>query len=193
MTRAPDVIGPLVGWRAWYIRDTAEGWRLFSIHYSEPWPAGRRFEAACHRGRYVSTAEESTHARHDAPGRQCLCGVYAAKDVEQAKQYLVPSYAGLEGGLPPGPDYIPRAVGQVNVWGRVLDCPLGYRASSAYPARLWIPTRRPDGKRVDVEAVALDLLAYGVPVDLLDAGPQHEIVRELGAIERQRPHLDTAA
>jgi hypothetical protein len=183
MTRAPDVIGPLVGWRAWYVKETDEGWRLSSIHYSEPWPAGRQLEAECHRSRYVATANESTHARHEAPGKRCLCGVYAAKEVEQAKQYFVASYAGPE-GVPPGPDYVHRAVGQVSLWGRVLDCTLGYRASIAYPARLWIPTRRPDGEHIDVEAVALGLLDYGVPVDLIGGGAQRAILRELQAIER---------
>lgn len=183
MTRAPDLIGPLVGWRAWYVRETDEGWRLCSIHYAEPWPVGQRLEALCHRSRYVSTKNESTHARHDAPGKRCLCGVYAAKELELAKQYLVPTYNSPE-GVPPGPDYVHRAVGQVSLWGRVLDCALGYRASIAYPARLWIPTRRPDGEPFDVEALALDLVDYGVSVDVLEAGSQVEILRELRAIER---------
>ena len=52
-------------------------------------------------------------------------------------------------------------------------------ASIAYPARLWVPTRRPDGHPLDVEAVALDLIDYGVPVDLIDAGGRVEIMREI--------------
>jgi hypothetical protein len=176
--RAPDLIGPLVGWRAWCVRETERGWRLFSIHYGEAWPAGRQLEAACYRSRYVSNANENTHARHFVPAKDCLCGVYAAKVMAQARQYFNASHSTCE-MVPPSLDYIHRAIGQVSLWGRVVECSQGYRASIAYPARLWVPTRRPDGHLLDVEAVALDLLHYGVAVDLIDAGGRVEIMREI--------------
>jgi hypothetical protein len=183
MERTPDLIGPLSAWRAWYVRETEDGWRLFSIHYGEAWPVGRALEAACFRSRYVSTANESTHARHAAPARDCLCGIYGAKALDQARQYVVASYSVCE-RIPAGAEYVHRVVGLVHLWGRVVDCSQGYRAEIAYPAHLWLPTRRPDGQRVDVGGPALDLLDYGVPVDLLEAGSRVEIVRELGAAER---------
>jgi hypothetical protein len=179
--RAPDMIGPLRAWRSWYVRETEEGWRLFSIHYGEAWPAERAIEAACYRSRYVSNANENTHARHAAPARDCLCGVYGAKELDQARQYFVASYSGCE-MVPVTPDYVHRVVGQVDLWGRVIDCSQGYRAEIAYPAHLWLPTRRPDGKDFDVEAAALDLLAYGVPVELLDGGSRFEIMRRLSSL-----------
>lgn len=178
MSRAPDLIEPLVGWRAWYVCETESGWRLSSIHYAELWAAGEAIEAACRRNRYVSSVNENTHARHTAPARDCLCGIYAAKVFAQARQYFVADHATCE-RVPPSPDYIHRVVGQVSLWGRVVDCSQGYRAASAYPARLWIPTRRPGGQPVDVEAIALDLLDYGVPVDLIDAGDRAQIMREI--------------
>jgi hypothetical protein len=180
-TRAPDLIGPLVGWRAWHVRETEQGWRLSSIHYGEAWPAGEPLEAACYRSRYVSNANLNTHARHSAPARDCLCGVYGAKELDQARQYFIASYSSVE-AVPPSPDYVHRAIGQVSLWGRVVECSQGYRASVAYPARLWLPTRRPDGHAVDLEVVALDLLAYGVAVELLDAGTRFEIMRELRSL-----------
>jgi hypothetical protein len=96
----------------------------------------------------------------------------------QARQYFVADHLTCE-RVPPSPDYIHRVIGEVSLWGRVVECSQGYRASIAYPARLWVPTRRPDGQALDVEAVALDLLDYGVPVDLIDAGSRVEIMREI--------------
>jgi hypothetical protein len=184
--RAPDLIAPLLGWRAWYVRPTEEGWRLFSIHYGEAWAPGEQLEAVCFRNRYVSTANENTHARHTPPGKDCLCGVYAAKEAEHARQYFIASYSGAE-AVRQGEDYVHRAVGQVSLWGRVVEGTHGYRAATAYPARLWLPTDRPDGRPFDVEAAALDLLDYGVAVDLIEAGTRVEIMRELRAIERSLP------
>jgi hypothetical protein len=176
--RAPDLIEPLVGWRAWHVRDTEAGWRLYSIHYAELWTAGEAMDATCRRSRYAYRANENTHARHGAPARGCLCGVYAGKVLAQARQYFVADHLTCE-RVPPSPDYIHRVIGEVSLWGRVVECSQGYRASIAYPARLWVPTRRPDGQALDVEAVALDLLDYGVPVDLIDAGSRVEIMREI--------------
>ncbi len=117
-------------------------------------------------------------ARRPGP---CQCGVYGAAGPERARQYFVASWAELE-GLPPPPladDYVPRAVGQVQLWGRVLECAQGYRAEHGYPSRIWIPARRPDGRAFDVESIALDLLDYGVAVELLDVATRAEISERL--------------
>lgn len=170
--RAPDLIGPIVGWRAWYVRETGGRHRLHSIHYGEPWPVRNELTAACHRGRYVHSAASVSHDRHDPPTRDCVCGIYGAKELEQAQQYF--------GGEAVPADYVHRVVGQVKLWGSVVECTQGFRASHAYPAHLWLPTRRPDGGPLDIEALALDLLDYGVPVELLEAGNRAEIMGELG-------------
>lgn len=176
--RAPDLAVPIVGWRSWHVVKTDEGWRLSSIHYPELWPAGRELVADCHRGRFVSAAPGTDHSRHAAPGRRCLCGVYGARDLDHARQYFIACHSTYE-TVPAAPHYSHRVVGQVQLWGRVVECSQGYRAERAYPARLWVPTHRPDRRPFDVEAVAFDLLAYGAPVDLLDAASRYEIGRGL--------------
>jgi len=179
--RAPDLIAPLLGWRAWNIARTAEGWRLHSVHMGDPWPVDEPISAGCHRGRWLSDVAAQGQHGHRAPARSCQCGVYGAAGPERARQYFVASWAELE-GLPPPPladDYVPRAVGQVQLWGRVLECAQGYRAEHGYPGRIWIPARRPDGRAFDVESIALDLLDYGVSVELLDVATRAEISERL--------------
>ncbi len=178
---APDLIAPILGWRAWSIAPTAEGWRLHSVHMGDPWPAGEPLAAGCHRTRWLAAGAAPTHDIHDAPGPRCHCGVYAAVDAEHARPYFVASWAEDE-AMPQrrlDDDYVPRAVGLVQLWGRVLECRQGYRASFAYPGRIWLPARRPDGIAFDVESVALDLLDYEVPVELLDVGTRAELDERL--------------
>jgi hypothetical protein len=175
---APDLIEPLRVWRAWAVRETDEGWRLSSIHYRELWPVGGPVEAWCYRSSKLSAAQGITHDRHLAPAVGCQCGVYGATELERAREYLVPEHTGWE-SISVDARYVHRVVGLAKLWGRTVECAQGYRASYAYPARLWIPTRMPDGRPLDVEALALDLLAYGVPVELVDAGARGAIVDHL--------------
>jgi hypothetical protein len=176
--RAPDLMAPLAGWRVWHIRQTDAGWRLFSLHYTgEPWPVRDQLVAACFRSRYVRSTAGIDHSRHAAPTAGCLCGIYAAREPEQLGQYVVAaSQAAL---MARTWYYTHRAVGSVNVWGKVVECSQGWRAERAYPTRLWLPLRRPDGARVDVEGLADDLAEYGVPIEVLDAGRRHEIMAGL--------------
>ena len=96
----------------------------------------------------------------------------------QAREYLVPDHTGWE-SLSHDARYVHRVVGLASLWGRTVECVQGYRASYAYPAQLWIPTQRPDGRPVDVEGLALDLVDYGVPIELVDAGSRDAIVDAL--------------
>ena len=97
-------------------------------------------------------------------------GIHAAREPEDAADYL-------EGRS--------RDTLTVSLWGRVVECTRGWRASFAYPKMIYVPaTRAPYWLRAQrAEAVALALTDYDVPVELLDAdssGPE-EIVAELGA------------
>jgi hypothetical protein len=182
--RAPDLIAPLVGWRAWNVVSTEDGWRLQSTHMGDPWPVGEPLEAKCHRDRVIAGGLPY-HARHEPPHRSCQCGVYGASSPEEATQYFVPSWADLSPLPAPKLDesYVPRAVGRVSLWGRVLECSQGYRATKAYPAEIFLPRHRPDGRQFDAARIAFDLLDYGVPVDLIDVSTRAEI----------RHHLDGRA
>ena len=55
------------------------------------------------------------------------------------------------------------------LWGTVIECERGFRASHAYPARIYVPADAGDPWRIGWEEVAFDLCRYGVPVEPLDA------------------------
>lgn len=173
---APDYAAPLLAWRAWNLLRSDDGWRLGSIHYRETWGVDEPVEAWCYRS---SRTSGIAHDRHAAPARGCHCGIYGAGDLDVARDYLIPDHVGWE-AVTGGSRYVHRVVGLVRLWGRVVECENGFRAERAYPERLWVPTLAPDGRPVDVGAAALDLLAYGVPVELLDAGSRDAI---LGALQ----------
>ena len=76
-------------------------------------------------------------------------------------------------------------IGTVSLWGRVVECTRGWRASRAYPSRIYVPQRpAPYWLRAErSEEIALGLTDYGVPVELLDAaaGRPEELVVALEA------------
>jgi hypothetical protein len=63
------------------------------------------------------------------------------------------------------------------LWGEVVECERGFRASHAYPLRLYLPV---DCTAEDRDDVAHALGSYGVPVELLSAACSRA-VRELKA------------
>ena len=123
---SPEVVE---GWRAWSVVEHDGELRLSSLTRAEQWEPLRPFVASCVR------------RGHDAPSRACACGVYAAAQPEEL--------AGL--GRIAG-----AAVGQVSLWGRVAQHRRGYRAATAYPARLRLVCVECLGGGVGAPAVRLD-------------------------------------
>jgi hypothetical protein len=97
------------GWRAWSVVEHDGEVLLSSLTRAEEWEPSTPFVATCSR------------RRHLPPRRACSCGVYAAAEPEEL--------AGL--GRIAG-----AAIGQVSLWGRIAEHSRGYRAATAYPARL---------------------------------------------------------
>jgi len=93
--------------------------------------------------------------------------------------------------MQPGPprEAIQYAVGRVSLWGLVIECERGWRASCAYPAALYVPTRsvapRP---RLTPREVAEGLAGYGVPVTVTDASDRSQFVEaiELGELVAEK-------
>jgi hypothetical protein len=88
----------------------------------------------------------------------CGCGIYAAGEPEEAASYLEERSWGDASS-------VQRVIGTVSLWGRVIECKCGWRASHAYPHAIYVPATR-DRERLRVEtgqAVALALTDYGVP------------------------------
>ena len=82
--------------------------------YDDVWDPGRPLAAACPHG-------------HPAPSLECACGIYAAREPETALVYLT-------GRDEPG--VVGRVLGQVFLWGLVVEGEHGWRGELAYPAAL---------------------------------------------------------
>jgi hypothetical protein len=133
---------PVVGWRAWIVAETSDGLRLGSVLHDVLWPLGRPLVAECRR--HEDPFAEAVPP-HPVPGPVCSCGFHAARDPADALSYA-------RGRDEPGT--VCRILGEVELWGHVVETEAGWRASHAYPARLYVP-------RCDL---APALHAYGVPI-----------------------------
>jgi hypothetical protein len=132
----------IVGWRAWTVRETPAGPRLGSVLHDLVWTAGDAVVAACRRGEDPFAV---AIAAHPVPGITCNCGFHAARDPADALSYLRGRNE---------PDTYCRILGEVALWGHVVETEAGWRASMAYPARLYV-----------ADPLVADALAiYGVPV-----------------------------
>lgn len=158
---APDVLGPLVGWRYWRL-DPVSG-LLSSLSRAQIWEPGNRFTAGCRLARNWLTDSRYRitggvpHAEDDVPGNHCTCGVYAARDLRHLRGQML---FGL--GL--------TVVGEVSLWGKVIPGSSGYRAEHAYPRHLFAVRRTADWNK---EQLVDSLAVYGVPVETInykDAG-----------------------
>ena len=89
---------------------------------------------------------------------------------------------------------VPRVLGRVSLWGDVVEGTRGWRAGRAYPAELWLPQITPAGDEIDgLEAVALDLLDYAVPVHICDGVTARELVAELSGLAARERRTGAAA
>lgn len=98
-----SIVTALIGWRKW--RPVMFGEGLYSMNGSFLWTPKKKAVSSCSRGAHCA-------------GTQCDCGIHAFKgrpDVEA-------QYGSVDG-----------LIGEVYLWGRVLECEKGYRAQFAYP------------------------------------------------------------
>jgi hypothetical protein len=132
----------VTGWRAWVVTESGDGLRLGSVLHDLVWEHGSPLVAECRR-------EDDPFAPavgpHPVPGVECNCGFHAARDPVDALSYA----RGRD-----EPRTVCRILGEVHLWGHVLETESGWRASHAYPARLYV---------ADAE-LARALAAYSVPV-----------------------------
>jgi hypothetical protein len=108
---------PLIGWRVWQLAELLRGPTLMpaAVRVS-PWPARAPFRATC-RATWLPAGIE-----HPAPDPGCRCGIYASDSLE--------SFLAAERS-PAAP-----VIGQVALWGRVIEHRTGWRAEYAYPSRV---------------------------------------------------------
>lgn len=108
---------PITGWRAWNIvdferRGGVSEKRLQALGTKPVWEPRQENVAICIQ-----------NGTHEAPWPDCQCGFWAFKDREHVEKALFNTYGGEQG----------KVIGQVALWGRVLECTDGYRGEYAYP------------------------------------------------------------
>ncbi len=179
--QAPDFAEPVRAWRVWWVLLQEQKLRLRSLFFPLLWEPGRHVEAECLQRRLLRPWRRGRP--HGTPHERCKCGIYATTTLSGATDYLRVMQPG------PPPEAIQYAVGRVSLWGLVIECERGWRASCAYPAALYVPTRsvapRP---RLTPREVAEGLAGYGVPVTVTDASDRSQFVEaiELGELVAEK-------
>jgi hypothetical protein len=155
---APDLAESIDAWRIWRVVARDGGVRLMSVLQPTVWPAGRPLVAECRRLRASLPGFRRKHRHvHAAPGEHCECGVYGTA-LAQIRQYLTPA---------PADPAAARVLGRVSLWGTVVECERGFRASHAYPSRIYVPV---DASRIGLtssDELVAGLQAYDVEVEFL--------------------------
>lgn len=178
---APDYAEPLVGWRVWVVvpgQDDVP--RLRSVVQKTLWPAREPLDAECCQRRVL--AKLLRRQAHDSvPLPSCQCGIYATY-LPELEPLL--AEAPWETGA--------RVLGQVSLWGDVIECERGWRASRAYPAKLYVPVRDGRRPRLRQDEIADALLAYGVPVETLPCRPSQAVGYLAQEVVRRRRRSSAA-
>jgi len=177
-TSAPDYIDPVRGWRTWLVVQGHDGARLASVSFPALWPRGKRLSAECGRG-FHTGAGPPLRIEHRAPSLDCSCGIYATWNLDRATQIADCATARFRDCL--GRSVLGAALGEVSLWGTVVECAHGWRAGFAYPARIYVlaPSYGRRSQIASAEELAVDLESYGVPVEALECNSSLEIRRVL--------------
>jgi hypothetical protein len=175
---APDYCRPVIGWRVWTVTQAAVGARLASHVSPSVWEPGAELVASCdaHRRDPRRPWRLRQPVGHAAPEPRCTCGVHAMGRVGFLATYLPQANRPYSWMRPVGR----QVIGLVSLWGRVIEGSRGWRASHAYPARLWLPGIDGNACRIaDIDAIVRDLAGYGVPVHVCEGLDAHEVMAHL--------------
>jgi hypothetical protein len=159
----PDFIEPVEAWRVWRVAVREGRVVLQSLFAGAVWEPEVPFVAACTGGRRSRWAPWRKRPNdHPAPDLDCHCGIYGVRSVAAARSWLErPALLSRED----------RVIGRVALWGDVVEGPLGWRASHAYPLELFVPApsfaQRALRQRAHMDEILFALEAYAVPVDLV--------------------------
>jgi hypothetical protein len=154
VSEAPDYIEPFEAWRVWKVVRYDCEYRLCSVVRRTVWPVGQALAAECLRARGLIARLRRTGAHH-APDVGCECGIYGAR-LDVAGEYLAEE-----------PASVACVIGRVALWGTVVECQYGFRASRAYPTRIYLPVDAGRRWRVGWDEIALGLARYRVPIETL--------------------------
>lgn len=133
--RVPDSVEVITAWRAWRTVNVNGEWQLKALGVDKPWEPKKMVTAVC----------TSDPNKHPAPCQSCECGVWGFGELDVLMQAL-DSYSAQ------------TVIGQVSMWGRVIECANGFRSQFAYPKELWLADK-------GMEQLGY---SYGVPIRTID-------------------------
>jgi hypothetical protein len=157
---APDYAEPVEAWRVWRVVAGDGGYRLGSVVKPTLWPPAEPLVAQCLRNpRLLPWLRRGQRGERPVPGLDCECGIYAA-ELSELGPYLSDTYL-----TPP----VMRVLGKVSLWGTVIECERGYRASHGYPSLIYVPADAVGHGRGRYDELLRGLETYGVPVERVPA------------------------
>jgi hypothetical protein len=116
------------GWRSWYVDKRYAGPRLRSLTQGHVWPGYKPMVAVCKEDGHKAVGFEF-----------CTCGLYAT-DTFSTLYMLGYTWAPMNARPPALPAArFPLVVGELMLWGTVLEAEWGFRATHAYPRVLYLP------------------------------------------------------
>ena len=124
--RVPDVLGHIIGWRAWDVIGPDRQPLLRSKVWDYIWRPGRWNVARCE-------LKPQHDPKTQVPMEGCSCGFYAAI----SREHLLEKMAYHAYG-----DHSTTVIGEVAFVGKVIPGSLGWRAQKARPLRLYVPYER---------------------------------------------------
>lgn len=131
--RMPDYVHVITAWRGWRAVWTDDGLRLKALGQNHIWQPKKQMDADCVKSdpspfmqAFAPGRDIQIAPKHPAPQMNCECGVWAFKEIDSLVAAIGSNYADV------------RVLGQVSLWGRVVETENGYRAQHAYPSELWL-------------------------------------------------------
>jgi len=164
---APDYVEPVVAWRIWRVVEEGGDVWLRSLFHGAGWPRFEPLEARCEASR-LAPWHWRRH-RHEAPWEHCECGIYGAQwplIATELKRGILARRRGL-------------VVGQVSLWGRVVEAAHGWRAGLAYPRRLFLASGG-NGDPLEQYRTLSGLERYGVAAEIIHL---HDLVPVLEQVD----------
>jgi hypothetical protein len=121
--KIPDYFNPIISWRGW--RVGPDGGLYGPARTGALWIPGEPCRALCDGiGNKYHTNHK--HPTWTAPQLNCTCGFYSYKTLHQELLHLVSSQNDTT-------YYSQASLGQVKIWGRVIEHADGWRSQYAYP------------------------------------------------------------
>jgi hypothetical protein len=171
VSSAPDFCEPILGWRAWHAVERRGDIYLASLFHRVRWPCLEPLVGTCG----APTLPWLRKRRHASPQEHCDCGIYASS-LETAAAYVAEPTDRRAWPV----ETVYSVIGEVALWGEVIECKNGWRAALAYPHRLFLPAEG----TLRAARLRQGLERYGVPVQLIDTAGANDAAFVVQAILR---------